>query len=122
MQKRIYLVVLLAILILAILGTGTMIILVENKVTGESVINIIGKLITGKSPFGEFNVSVFVLPALPTITIVTPENMTYSYAGVQDYYILGLNATANFEADTWWYRLVDSTRNAVINSSEIGRG
>lgn len=41
-------------------------------------------------------------------------NTTYNF-NISDNYTLDLNVSANFVADTWWYTLLDITRNTTVN-------
>lgn len=55
------------------------------------------------------NISIFVLPAIPVITIISPKNTTYSTAN------LLLNYSIENDADSIWYNL-DNRGNITINS------
>ena len=47
------------------------------------------------------------------ITIASPENITYNFTSGENYTI-GLNVSANFQADSWWYTLIDKRNDLVV--------
>lgn len=55
------------------------------------------------------NLSVYVLPAIPILTIISPENITYSTSTIL------LNYSVTNEVDSIWYNL-DNTSNITITS------
>ena len=54
-----------------------------------------------------------------SLSIVSPQNITYNFDPGDDYTIL-LNATnVSFVADTWWYSLYDLTHGEIVVSDVI---
>ena len=53
------------------------------------------------------------LGGLPEITIYSPENITYNFS-IGDIYTLDLNVSANFNASTWRYTLLDLKHNSIV--------
>src|SRR4030042_7093550 len=47
------------------------------------------------------------------INISSPENKTYNFSFALNY-TLNLNASANFQADSWWYTLIDKGNELVV--------
>lgn len=47
------------------------------------------------------------------INITSPLNQTYNF-NIGDIYTLDLNASANFEAESWWYTLWDNRHNELV--------
>jgi len=79
---------------------------VSGKITGES---IAGMTITGKATSQPTNVSIFVLPTVPTLTIISPESKTY----LTNQSLL-LNYSATNEAEVWYN--LDDSENITITS------
>lgn len=99
-STRIFLFIIILIIILAI---GTLIIK-ENLIKNNK--NYKGELATNKQ---QQNLSIFVLPAIPIITIISPENITYSTNTIL------LNYSIKNTPDSIWYNL-DNTINITIIS------
>lgn len=73
--------------------------------------------ITGKSLYGAISGAInIIIMGLPKIFILSPENTTY-YFSIGETYTLDLNVSANFEADSWWYRLEDLRHNTLVREN-----
>ena len=98
-MKKEIIILLLAILIL-ILG----LIILENFEKNSEYKGELGEA----SPRPQ-NLSVYVIPAIPILTIISPENITYSTSTIL------LNYSVTNEAESIWYNL-DNGINTTINS------
>ncbi len=87
---------------------GIIIFVLLSVIFSLSSINV--GAITGAASSQEQGVSVFVLPAVPVLNIISPENKTYEEG---EYILLDYQAIL---IDTIWYNL-DNTANITINSS-----
>ena len=104
-MKKGVIIFLFIIFLIIILAIGTLILIIrENLIKNNE--NYKGELATSKQ---QQNLSIFVLPAIPIITIISPENKPYSTN------IILLNYSVTNEADSIWYNL-DNGMNITINS------
>ncbi len=98
MKKRV--IIFIAVIIITVIGA----LFINKSFIEDSQDYLKGILETGKPQ----NISVFVLPAIPILTIISPENITYSTLTIL------LNYSAK-NAETVWYNL-DSIENITITS------
>ena len=90
-----------------------------ESITGESVTgeSVTGEIVTGKATVQQVAMNISVIGLAPII-ITSPGNITYNF-NIGDTYIIGLNVSANFTVNTWWFTLIDLKHNTIINNSEI---
>lgn len=110
-KKEVYLVVLL-ILILGLLITIPTLNTAEKSVTGE----ITGEIVTGEATAQQIGMNISVTALVPNITIYSPLNTTYNFS-IGSELSLGLNASANFLVDSWYYTLLDLKHNTTISEN-----
>ena len=73
---------------------------------------------TGRVGGGVGLVGLTVLNPEINISILSPENTTYSF-GIGDTYNISLNVTSDFVPDTWWYDLFDIRHSNYTNQSVV---
>ncbi len=99
MKKRV--IIFVAVIIIAI----TSILFINKSFIKDSQDYLKGILETAKPQ----NISIFMLPAIPILTIISPENTTYSTSTIF------LNYSVRNEVESVWYNL-DSLENITITS------
>jgi len=100
MKKRVIFIIIILILVGIMVGRG-----INEILVGEDK-DLQGELAESSQ---QQDISIVVFPAVPIITIVSPENKTYSETTVL------LNYTIKNEIDTVWYNL-DNLENITIDS------
>jgi len=81
-----------------------------QPVTGESVT---GESVSGKATTTSFGLNISVIPLVPNITIISPENITYNFSSYA-IPVIDLNTSSNFEVNRWWYNLYDLRHNETV--------
>ncbi len=116
MKKVGMLVVAVALLIIFISGIQA----IGNNSVGK--VSATGKSVTGESVSGKatttsFHMNITLIPLVPNITIISPENITYNFSSYAPL-IIDLNTTSNFDVNRWWYNLYDLRHNITVRENQ----
>ncbi len=117
MKKVGIIIIAVALMITLFLSLGTVWIL-KKVVTGKAITgeSVTGESVSGKATSQQFGLNITLSPLIPNITIDSPMNNTYNFM-IYEPFLIDLNVSPNFYADTWWYDLYDIHHDEIAYSN-----